>query len=167
LLVRFYLAQVNIARPLEPLDSELLAEFVASLDLVNAVADSTPGFVWRLQAEEGNATSIPVFDDDALIVNMSVWESIEALRAFVYSTPAHLAVMRRRREWFERMEVHMALWWVPAGHLPTVAEAEERLTLLAAVGPSPDAFTFRRHFPPPEDGPGDGAIDDDRWLCPA
>ena len=163
----FHLAQVNIARPLEPLDSELLAEFVASLDSVNSVADGTPGFVWRLQGEDGNATSVLVFEDDGLIVNMSVWESIAALRAFVYSTPAHLAVMKRRREWFERMEVHMALWWVPAGHLPTVAEAEERLTLLSAIGPSPDAFTFRRHFPPPDDGPGGEAVDDDRWLCPA
>jgi heme-degrading monooxygenase HmoA len=165
--VAFHLAQVNIARPLEPLDSELLAEFVASLDSVNAVADGAPGFVWRLQGEDGNATSVPVFDDQGLIVNMSVWESLEALRAFVYSTPAHLAVMKRRREWFERMEVHMALWWVPAGHVPTVAEAEERLTLLGAVGPSPDAFTFRCHFPPPDDGLGDQAIEDDRWLCPA
>jgi heme-degrading monooxygenase HmoA len=165
-LARFHLAQVNLARPLEPLDSELLQEFVESLDPVNAVADRSPGFVWRLQTEEGNATSVPVFDDDSMIVNMSVWESMEALRAFVYTSPAHLSVMRRRREWFERMEVHMALWWVPAGHLPTVGEAEERLTLLRAIGPSPDAFIFRRHFPPPAAGSG-GAVDDDRWLCPA
>ena len=163
----FHLAQVNLARPLEPLDSELLADFVAALDPVNAVADGSPGFVWRLQTEEGNATAIPVLDDDSLIVNMSLWESIGALRAFVYTSPAHLGVMKRRREWFERMEFHMALWWVPAGHLPTVAEAEERLTLLRALGPSPDAFTFRRHFPPPDEGPGGAAIDDDRWLCPA
>jgi hypothetical protein len=164
--VAFHLAQVNLARPLEPLDSELLREFVESLDVVNAVADSAAGFVWRLQAEDGNATSIPVFDDDSLIVNMSVWESIEALRAFVYSTPAHLAVMKRRREWFERMETHLALWWIPGGHVPTVAEAEERVTLLRAIGPSPDAFTFRRHFPPP-DGSDEQPVDDDRWLCPA
>ena len=98
---------------------------------------------------------------------MSVWESIEALRAFVYSTPAHLTVMKRRREWFDRMEVYLALWWVPAGHVPTVAEAEERVTLLSAIGPSPEAFTFRRYFPPPDDGPGDQAVDDDRWFCPA
>jgi Domain of unknown function (DUF3291) len=163
----FHLAQVNLARPLEPLDSELLREFVESLDPVNAVADGSSGFVWRLQGEDGNATSVPVFDDNSMIVNMSVWESLEALRAFVYTSPAHLSVMRRRREWFERMEVHMALWWVQAGHIPTVAEAEERLTLLRAIGPSPDAFTFRRHFAPPDKGPEDEAIDDDRWLCPA
>lgn len=166
-MASFHLAQVNLGRPLEPLDSELLREFVESLDPVNAVADRSPGFVWRLQSEEGNATSVPVFDDDSLIVNMSVWESMEALRAFVYTSPAHLSVMRRRREWFERMEVHMALWWVPAGHIPTVAEAEERLTLLRAIGPSPDVFTFRRHYGPPDAGPEDDAVDDDRWLCPA
>jgi hypothetical protein len=162
----FHVAQVNLARPLEPLDSELLREFVEALDPVNAVADSAPGFVWRLQTEEGNATGVPVFDDDSLIVNMSVWESIEALRAFVYTAPAHLAVMKRRREWFSRMETHLALWWIPAGHVPTVAEAEERVTLLSAIGPSPDAFSFRRHFPPPDGGAPD-AVDDDRWLCPA
>lgn len=158
-----HIVQVNIARPREPLDSELLREFVEALDPVNAVADQSPGFVWRLQADDGNATSLRVFDDDGLIVNMSVWESIEALRGFVYSTPAHLQVMRRRREWFERMEVYLALWWVPAGHIPTLAEAEERVTLLRAIGPSPEAFTFRRHFPPQ----GAGAVDDDRRLCPA
>jgi heme-degrading monooxygenase HmoA len=163
----FHIVQVNVARPREPLGSELLREFVEALDPVNAVADESPGFVWRLQTEEGNATSLHVFDDDGLIVNMSVWESIEALRAFVYSTPAHLAVMKRRREWFERMDVYLALWWVPAGHVPTLAEAEERVTLLSAIGPSPQAFTFRRHFPPPGADPDAGTVDDDRWLCPA
>jgi hypothetical protein len=98
---------------------------------------------------------------------MSVWESLEALRTFVYSSHRHLDVMRRRREWFERMgEMHLVLWWVPAGHRPTVAEAEERLTLLRALGPSPDAFTFRRHFPPPSIADAE-AVDDERDLCPA
>jgi hypothetical protein len=163
----FHIVQVNLARPLGPLDSKLMREFMEALDPVNAIADEGPGFVWRLQTEEGNATALHVFDDDGLIVNMSVWESIEALRAFVYSTPAHLEVMKRRREWFERMEVYLALWWVPAGHIPTLAEAEERVTLLSAIGPSPEAFTFRRHFPPPGDAGGADAADDDRWLCPA
>jgi hypothetical protein len=162
----FHIAQVNLALAREPLDSELLREFMEALDPVNAVADSSPGFVWRLQSEDGNATSVRVLGDDRLIVNMSVWESLEALRGFVYTSPAHLAVMKRRREWFERMETHLALWWVPAGHLPTVAEAEQRVTLLSAIGPSPDAFTFRRHFPPPG-AEASGGVDDDRWLCPA
>ena len=163
----FHIAQVNLGRPRGPLDSELMREFMEALDSVNAVADDSPGFVWRLQTDEGNATALHPFDDARLILNMSVWESIEALRAFVYSTPAHLTVMKRRREWFERMEVYLALWWMPAGHIPTVAEAEERVTLLSAIGPSPEAFTFRRHFPPPDDGLGDQAVDDDRWFCPA
>lgn len=164
----FHLVQLNIALPREPLDTPLLAEFVARLDPVNAQADAAPGFVWRLQTDEGDATGIRAFDDDRLIVNMSVWESLEALRAFVYTQPDHLAVMRRRREWFARMaEHHMALWWVPAGELPSVADAEERLGYLRAHGPTSFAFTFRVHFPAPV---GDGKLEpsrDDRRLCPA
>jgi Domain of unknown function (DUF3291) len=162
-----HLAQLNIALPREPLTSPLLAEFVAQLDPVNAAADAAPGFVWRLQTDDGDATGIRGFGDDRLVVNMSVWESLEALRAFVYSNHAHLDVLRRRRAWFERMaEAYLVLWWVPAGHLPDVAEAEERLAVLSALGPSPEAFTFRRHFPPPGSGVP-AAVDDDRTLCPA
>jgi hypothetical protein len=162
----FHLAQVNIALPREPLDAPLLAEFVDQLGPVNAGADVAPGFVWRLQTEDGDATGIRAFDDDRLIVNMSVWESLEALRAFVYRDAAHLAVLRRRREWFERMESFLVLWWIPAGHRPSVAEAEDRLALLRAFGPSTDAFTFRRHFPPPgADEPE--PVDDERELCPS
>ena len=142
-----HIAQVNIARAKAPLDSPLLAEFSALLDPVNALADAAPGFVWRLEDDSGNATAIPVFDDDELIVNMSVWDSIDALWGFVYSGE-HLAVMRRRREWFERMELHMCLWWVPAGHSPDVREAEERLLHLRANGPTPRAFTFKQRFGP-------------------
>jgi hypothetical protein len=162
----FHLAQVNVAVPREPPGGPLPAEFMAALDPVNAIADASPGFLWRLQTEDGNATAIRAFGDDTM-VNMSVWESLEALRSFVYSNRAHLDIMRRRREWFEdHAEAFQALWWVPAGHTPTVAEAEERLLLLRAHGPAPAAFTFRRHFPPPNgDGAGTG-VDDDRWLCP-
>jgi hypothetical protein len=162
----FQLAQVNIGLPLEPLESALLAEFVAQLEPVNAVADTSPGFVWRLQTEDGDATGIRAFGDDRLIVNMSVWESLEALRAFVYSNRAHLEVLRRRREWFDRLRLHVALWWVPAGHRPTVAEAEERMALLDALGPSPEAFTFRQHYPP-LDAEDSAPVADDRELCPA
>jgi len=143
------LAQVNIALPREPLDAPLLADFVADLEPVNAAADAAPGFVWRLQTDDGDATGIRAFGDDRLIVNLSVWESVEALRAFV-SGARHLAVLRRRREWFEQAaEDHLALWWVPAGHEPPVHEAEERLALLRRDGPSPAAFTLRSPFPPP------------------
>jgi hypothetical protein len=144
----YHLAQVNIALPKEPLESALLAEFVAWLEPVNERADGADGFVWRLQTEDGDATGIKAFGDDRLIVNMSVWESIEALEAFVYRDRGHLAVVRRRREWFERIETFMALWWVPAGHLPTVDEAEERVETLRRLGPTPEAFTFRQRFEP-------------------
>ena len=137
------LAQVNIARPREPLDAPLLREFVAALDPVNARADEAPGFVWRLQTDAGDATAINAFGDDSLIVNMSIWESLEALKAFVYRDAAHLAVLRRRREWFvKHAEAFQALWWIPEGHIPTVEEAEIKLAHLREHGPTPDAFTF-------------------------
>jgi hypothetical protein len=105
-----HLAQINVALPLAPLESEQLADFVAQLEPVNARADAAPGFVWRLQDEDGDATSFRVLGDERLIVNLTVWESIEALRAFAYTDASHLAVLRRRREWFDRMEIYLALW---------------------------------------------------------
>ena len=150
----YLLAQVNIARMLEPLDSPRLAGFVAALDPVNAAADAAPGFVWRLQTEDGNATSVQAFRWDqagsaGVLVNMSVWESVEALAAYVYSD-THRQVLRRRREWFERMaEAVTALWWVPRGHVPSTAEAEGRILHLRESGPTPYAFTLREHFGPP------------------
>ncbi len=145
----FHVAQVNIAMLREPLSSPRLADFVAALEPVNALADAATGFVWRLQTEDGDATSIQAFADDRLLVNMSVWTSIEALGDFVYRT-RHAEVMRRRREWFEQLtEVFAVLWWIPAGHIPTVAEAKERLAMLEANGPGPDAFTFRVPFAAP------------------
>jgi hypothetical protein len=163
----FHLAQLNIAEPKAPPESPLLADFMAALDPVNALADASPGFVWRLQTEEGNATAYRAFED-SLMVNMSVWESVEALREFVYRNGDHVDVMRRRREWFEKMaELFVVLWWIPAGHIPSIPEAEERLTLLRAAGPTPDAFTFREHFPPPDDSERGAVTDDDRWFCAA
>jgi hypothetical protein len=140
------LAQVNISRLLFPLDSPELADFVANLEPINALADAAPGFVWRLQADGGNATDIRVFDDPMIIVNMSVWTSPDALRAFAFG-PAHAAIMRRRGEWFSRFPTHAtALWWVPAGHVPTPDEARLRLESLDRLGPTPEAFTFRSLF---------------------
>ena len=136
---------MNIALPKAPLDSPELAEFMALLEPVNALADEAPGFVWRLQTDEGDATAIRAFDDDRLVVNMSVWESIEALRDFVYAG-GHLEVMRRRREWMQGIRQHMVLWWVAPGHTPSVGEAEERLEQLRRHGPSEYAFTFKSHF---------------------
>jgi heme-degrading monooxygenase HmoA len=145
--VAHHLAQLNIALPKAPLEDPLLTDFVAQLDAVNALADASPGFVWRLQDEAGNATGIRAFGDDRLIVNMSVWESLEDLRAFVYGTDAHRQVLKRRREWFEHMEdAFLVLWWVPAGHIPSLDEAEERLDHMRAHGPTPYGFTFRQSF---------------------
>lgn len=145
------IAQVNIALPREPLDSPALAEFVANLEPVNALADSAPGFVWRLEDESGDATSIKAFDDERLIINMSAWESVEALWAFVYSG-GHLAVLRRRREWMTSIvETYMALWWIAAGETPTIADAKARLECLRAHGPTARAFTFKQRFLPPDE----------------
>lgn len=146
----FHLAQLNIGVLREPLESERMTGFVEGLDPVNATADEAPGFVWRLQTEDGDATSIRAFEDDLMIVNLSVWESIEALRAFVYASPLHKSFLRRRREWFEQMDVFMVLWWIPSGHLPDVEEAKERLTALRQHGPTAEAFTFRAAYPAPE-----------------
>jgi Domain of unknown function (DUF3291) len=145
----WHLAQVNIGIPRGPMDSATMADFMALLEPVNALADGAEGFVWRLQTDDGDATAVRVFDDDRLIINMSVWESAEALWDFVYSG-RHLEVMRRRRQWFTRMaEQFMCLWWLPAGELPTVADAEERLERLRADGPTPHAFTFKQRFAAP------------------
>ena len=144
---RRHLAQANLTRMLAPLDTPQMADFVAALDPVNELADAAPGFVWRLQDESGNATALRPFDDDTLIVNMSVWESAEALSEFTYRG-GHREVMLRRREWFAPMdEAHLVLWWIPAGHIPDLAEGKDRLELLRRVGPSPAAFTFRSMYP--------------------
>jgi heme-degrading monooxygenase HmoA len=145
----WHLAQVNIGRLRAPVDHPMIAEFVAGLDRINALADRATGFVWRLQTEDGNATAIrPDAQDALLAINMSVWESVEALDAFVRSAP-HAAMVRRRREWFERMaEAYLVLWWIPRGELPNPEGALERLAHLRAHGPGPRAFTFRRRFEP-------------------
>jgi len=144
----YELAQVNISRLLAPIDSPLLADFVAALDSVNAAAEEAPGFRWRLQTEDNNATAVRVFDDDWLIVNMSVWTSPEALTAYIYDD-AHRAILRDRRKWFAKPDAAMtALWWVTEGHRPTVAEAEERLVRLRANGPTAYSFTLRETFAP-------------------
>lgn len=145
-----HLAQINIGRLKAPLDDPSMAGFVSRLDEINALADRTPGFVWRLQTEEGNATSLRPFDDERIALNMSVWESIEALRAYVYSS-AHAEVLRQRRDWFEKFErVYLALWWIPAGHIPSIDEAKARLASLEQNGPTPFAFTFKTTFTPDE-----------------
>ncbi len=142
-----HVAQVNVGRLLAPLDSPALRDFVDRLEPINALAEASPGFVWRLQTEAGDATAIRPFDDDRIMVNLSVWRSLPALWEFVYAS-RHLDVLSRRREWFERMGTYQALWWVPAGTLPSVEEAKRRLERLRRDGPGPEAFTFRAPWPP-------------------
>ena len=159
-MVRFHLAQVNIGRIRAPLQDPIMEGFRTQLDPINALADRTPGFVWRLQTEDGNAMAVrPVPDDDLMAINMSVWESLEALQQFVYKS-AHVAPLRDRKQWFQPMDGPiLALWWVPAGHIPTVAEAMDRLRHLKEHGPTAHAFTFRTTFPAP-DADGDiGSLD--------
>ncbi|QDE91099.1 hypothetical protein BHS06_20170 [Myxococcus xanthus] len=146
---KFHVAQLAISLAREPLDHPLMQDFVAQLRPVNELADRSPGFVWRLQTDEGNATGVRGFDNPLILLNMSTWESVESLFDFVYKSE-HVVPFRDRRKWFLPVEgPPYVLWWVPAGHLPTVAEAKERLDLLASEGPSSRAFDFRRRFPPP------------------
>lgn len=145
----YHLAQINIARFRLPAADPANADFISNLDRVNALAELQPGFVWRLKGEGNNALDLHAFDDPNVAVNMSAWESIEALAAFVYRNEEHRAIMRRRREWFDAMDLHMALWWIPAGSIPTIADGKCALGRLAQLGPTPDAFTFKRPFSPP------------------
>lgn len=144
------IAQLNVGVLQAPLDSPQLADFVANLDEVNALADAAPGFVWRLRdADGGNATSFRPRGPD-LLVNMSVWQSLECLRAFVYRSGPHLDMLRRRREFFRPLdEAHQVLWWIPPGHIPDLDEAFSRLELLRQDGSGPGAFTFREPYQPP------------------
>jgi hypothetical protein len=144
----FQLAQLNIATMREPLESPSMADFVANLERINALAEQSPGFVWRLKDDEGDATSLRPFGE-MMIVNMSVWQDIESLRRYAFES-AHAEILRRRREWFDHMsDAHAVLWWVPHGHRPTVEEAAERLEYLRAHGATSLAFTFKSAFPPP------------------
>jgi Domain of unknown function (DUF3291) len=150
-MAAYHLAQLNIGRALAPVDSPQLAGFVARLDDINALAEAAPGFVWRFQTEEGNATALRPYEDDRIMVNFSVWTTAEALHDFVYRT-VHAEVMRDRREWFEQMgQPFTVLWWVPAGHRPSIQEAIERLEHLRRHGSTAYAFTFKERFAAPDE----------------
>lgn len=144
--MEYHLAEVNIGRILGPMDSAVMAEFAANLGRINALAEESPGFVWRLKDESNNATSIPVTEDRFLIVNLSVWRTIDDLFAFTYRS-AHTEYVRRRGEWFERMkEMFFCCWFVPVGHEPTVAEAMERIEHIRRNGATPYAFNFKQRY---------------------
>jgi hypothetical protein len=149
-MAAYELAQLNIGIIRAPMDSPVMAEFAANLARINALADTAPGFVWRLQTDAGDATAIRPFENESMLLNMSVWRDVESLQKFVYHS-AHIEIMRRRREWFERVsEAYMVLWWVPRGHRPGVDEAIARLETLRRQGAGAAAFTFRQPFPPPD-----------------
>ncbi len=142
----FHLAQLNIAKPLYPLEDVRMREFMDNLNRINELGKNAPGFVWILEDQSGNATAIHAFDDLSILINLTVWESLETLQTFAYKTE-HVAYVRRRHEWFERVSPYLVLWWIPAGHIPTAAESKERLAHLDEHGDTAYAFTFRRTFP--------------------
>ncbi len=146
--MKCHIAQINIGRMRAPLDDAIMHGFVSRLEEINALADAAPGFVWRLQTDGGNATYIRPYEDDRIIVNMSVWESVGHLKDYVYHSP-HAELLKQRREWFEQFEsAYLAMWWVPAGHIPGIDEAKKRLAHLDEHGPSQFAFTWRTIEPP-------------------
>lgn len=147
--MRHHLAQLNIARWIVDPEGPVAQTFLDQLDEVNGLGDASPGFVWRMQDDSGDATDIPTPFGDEWIANLTVWESVEALRAFTFRG-RHARAMQDRRTWFEDPPVPTAvLWWVPVGHRPTLEQAAERLELLRSDGPGPRAFTFRALHPAP------------------
>jgi hypothetical protein len=166
-MTRYHIAQVNMGRIKAPLDDPRMAGFMGRLEELNALADRSPGFVWRLQTSEGNATYFRPYDhDDRILLNMSVWESVESLKNYVYRT-VHAEMIRQRQEWFEKFDrPFLALWWVPAGHIPGIDEARKRVAHLEEHGPTQFAFTFQKVFQPDEEF--QNGIDWSGFLaCPA
>ncbi len=151
----YQLAQLNIARFRLPQEDPINADFVNNLDRVNAIGESQPGFVWRFTGSGNDALDIQVFEDPNIVVNMSVWSDIESLVAFVYRNEAHLEIMRRRKEWFDKMEFYMVMWWIDSGHQPTLEEAKYRLDLFSKNGSSEEAFTFKKPF----SAPGEASVE--------
>lgn len=144
-----------------------MAGFVARLDEINALADKSPGFIWRLQTPEGNATSVKAYDDPLIIFNMSVWASLRDYSNYVYSSESlHREVMQQRRRWFQRFDgPYTTLWWIPESHIPTVEEAKERLEYLRIYGETAYAFSIKKQFPAP--GDSDGLLVPLPEECPA
>ena len=148
--MKHHLAQINIARLLAAIGDPRIEDFVAQLDEINRLAEHSPGFVWRLKSDSSNATDVVYNGDPLVIVNIFVWESVEALRDYAYASK-HIDVFRRRAEWFEKpAKAHYCLWWVPEGHTPTVAEARDRLEHYQTHGATPHSFWFSQRYPAPE-----------------
>jgi hypothetical protein len=148
---KYHLAEINIARMQGAIDSPVMAEFAAQLETVNALAENSPGFVWRLKTSSGDATSIRAFEDEFIIVNLSVWTDVESLFQYVYYNNDHATAYRRRADWFEKMDMpSFVMWWIPVGHVPTLEEAKAKLEYLHEHGPTLEAFTFKKRFEAPE-----------------
>jgi len=146
----YHLAQINIAKAKEELTSSTMEGFVARLDEINALADGSDGFIWRLQTEDGDATALRVFDDPMLIINMSVWRDAEALKNFVYKT-THVELLKDRSAWFDKIrEAHQALWWIAEGDVPTLEQGKEKLIQIQSEGSGEQAFTFANIYPHPD-----------------
>lgn len=146
--MEYHLAQVNVGEMLAASDDPIMAEFMNALDEINALADSSPGFVWRLQSDDGNATEFRPYENPNVIINMSVWESVEALHNYTYKT-VHAQFIKRRKEWFHLFgKSHMCLWWIPVGHRPTIEEAITKLNHFTEHGPTAEAFSFSKRFKP-------------------
>lgn len=145
---QYHLAQINIGKVKGEMDTEIMHGFASRLDEINALAESSPGFIWRLQDDGGDATSIRVYDDPLLLVNMSVWEDIESLKNFVYKS-LHTELLQNRNEWFNKMsDVYQCLWWVPQGYTPSIEEGQGKIKTIQEIGPSEQAFTFSKPYPP-------------------
>jgi hypothetical protein len=164
--MQYQLAEINIATFRVPMTDPVNADFIANLDRVNLLAERAPGFVWRLTGEGNNAMDIQAFDNPNTAVNMSVWQDLDALAKFVYRNQGHREIMRRRGEWFERVDFHLALWWIAAGHRPTVDEGRARLEMMRRVGPSANAFLFNKPFPAPDDANNFSKSPDFRAVYP-
>lgn len=147
--MKYQLAQLNIARFKLPQAHPDNADFINNLDRVNAIAEAQPGFIWRFTGAGNDALDVQAFDDPNIASNMSIWKDVDALFQFVHQNQEHTNIMRRRHEWFGKIEFYVVLWWIDAGHKPTLEEAKARLETLQCDGPSERAFSFKSHFPAP------------------
>ena len=146
---RYHVAQINIALMKAPLEDPVMTEFAAALERVNQIADQSSGFIWRLQSASGNATDIRSYPDLRMLINLSVWQSVEQLKTYVYRS-LHGEFLSRRHRWFKKYPgEHFTMWWISVGHLPTVEEGKSKLEYLALHKDSPEAFTFAKPYPPP------------------
>lgn len=147
-MVKYHLAQLNIATALASLDSPVMQEFVDNLERINSLGESSPGFVWRMKDDTGNATAIPVYDDPNIIANLTVWRDPESLKSFLFKTE-HAHFLKRKKEWFKSVkEATYVLWWIPQGHIPTLSEAKDKLAYLRTNGDTARAFSFKKLFTP-------------------